>query len=169
MSFDGGEFGIALLSRWPFSEPQVVPLEVPVREGSAPEPRTLLHVVARTPLGAVHVLTTHVDHQRDPTYRRLPLVRLLSHVAAEVPADARVVLGGDFNAAPETHEVSALGVRFTDAWKLCGSGEGYTFRSNSPDRRIDYVMLGALGCTRAEVLDRTISDHRPVLVEIVPR
>ncbi|HSJ26529.1 MAG TPA: endonuclease/exonuclease/phosphatase family protein [Longimicrobiales bacterium] len=169
MDFDGGEYGVAVLSRWPVLSFRVVPLDVDRPAELAEryyEPRVLLHVVADGPAGEVHVLNTHVDHGREPVFRHPQLFGLLAWVADSVPPGAVVVLGGDLNAMPAAPEVRALGVAFTDAWRACGDGDGHTFRSDRPDRRIDYVLLAGAHCTAARVLDSRLSDHRPVVVDV---
>lgn len=172
MAFDGGEFGVAILSRWPVIRSRVIPLGIPrpaELETRAYEPRTLVHVVAAAPDGELHVLATHVDHQGDAVFRQLQLMQLLAYVADEVPRDAAVILGGDLNARPDAAEVRALGIAFDDSWARCGEGAGDTFRSDRPDRRIDYLLLANLRCTTARVLDVTLSDHRPLIIDVVRR
>jgi endonuclease/exonuclease/phosphatase family metal-dependent hydrolase len=172
MDFDGGEYGIAILSRWPVLSSRLVPLSVDRPSELAEryyEPRVLLHVVADGPDGEINLLNTHVDHGREPVFRHPQLFGLLAWMADSVPRDAFTVLGGDFNATPASAEIRALGVAFTDAWRACGDGEGLTFRSDRPDRRIDYVLLAGAHCTAAWVLDSRLSDHRPVVVDILRR
>jgi endonuclease/exonuclease/phosphatase family metal-dependent hydrolase len=169
MNFDGGEYGNAVLSRWPVQSSRVVPLQpTAARPGEAPptEPRSVLHVVVSTPAGTLHVLNTHLDHRAESPARQAQVLELLAYVAGAVPRDARVVFGGDLNARPEAAEVRSLGVVFSDAWPSCGAGDGATFRSDAPDRRIDYIMLANLRCTAARVIDTTLSDHRPVVADI---
>lgn len=170
MNFDGGEYGNAILSRWPVQTSRVVPL--PSTAGQPPdaaqstEPRSVLHVVVSSPYGELHVLNTHVDHRPESAARKAQVLELLAYVATAVPRRARVVLGGDLNARPETTEVRSLGVLFSDVWPSCGTGDGATFRSDAPDRRIDYVMVANLECTAARVLDTQLSDHRPVVTNV---
>lgn len=168
MEYDGGEYGIAILSRWPVRASYVVPLDIPQpAELAEPyEPRALLHVMAGTPLGIVHIVNTHVDHRADPRFRQLQLMQLMAYIARAVPQDAVLVVGGDLNAGPESAEVGALRLALDDAWLRCGAGPGLTFRSDDPDRRIDYVLLARATCRTARVLERTYSDHRPVVVDV---
>jgi endonuclease/exonuclease/phosphatase family metal-dependent hydrolase len=170
MDYDGGEYGIAVLTRWPVVASRVVPLEAVLPDELAArgaEPRALLHVVVRAPGGDVHVLNTHVDHRAHAFARHPQLFTLLAYVADSVPRGVPVVFGGDLNAPPDAAEVRALGLAFDDAWTACGTGDGHTFRSDRPTRRIDYVLLARASCTSAEVIDTTLSDHRPVVVDVV--
>ena len=169
MNFDGGEYGNAILSRWPVQSSRVVPLQPnDVQAGAAQptEPRSVLHVVVSAPDGALHVLNTHVDHRAESPARQAQVQKLLAYVAEAVPRDARVVFGGDLNARPDAPEVRSLGLEFADVWASCGTGDGATFRSDAPDRRIDYIMLANLQCTTARVVATTLSDHRPVITDI---
>jgi endonuclease/exonuclease/phosphatase (EEP) superfamily protein YafD len=87
-----------------------------------------------------------------------------------VRAGARVVVGGDLNARPSSAELQPLGAAgWRDSWAACGGGPGFTFPAAAPDRRIDYLFLPpGLGCRRATVLPELASDHRALLVELVP-
>jgi endonuclease/exonuclease/phosphatase family metal-dependent hydrolase len=169
LDFDGGEYGIALLSRRPVQHSRVVPLEFSLPDSLMPpntEPRVLLHAVIETAGGAVHLVNTHVDHRGHTAARHPQLLRLLGFIADSIPRDASIVLGGDFNATPDAVEIRALGAAFTDSWRACGIGDENTFRADAPARRIDYVFLANATCSSARVLSSTASDHRPVLVEV---
>jgi endonuclease/exonuclease/phosphatase family metal-dependent hydrolase len=170
LDFQGGEYGIAVLSRYPLERPIVVPLAVSPpqdRSGSEHEPRVGLHVVVATPAGPLHIVNTHIDHGGAPTYRHQEVMGLLAHVARHVPADARLILGGDLNARPDTPEIAALSLIFGDAWTRCGDGgAGHTFPAHAPDRRIDYILMRHVGCRDARVIDTQASDHRPVMATI---
>jgi endonuclease/exonuclease/phosphatase family metal-dependent hydrolase len=169
MNFDGGEYGNAILSRWPVQSSRVVPLQSDEAQSDPTqptEPRSVLHVVVSAPGGVLHVLNTHVDHRAESPARQAQVLELLAYVADAVPRDARVVFGGDLNARPETTEVRSLAVVLSDSWPSCGVGDGATFRSGAPDRRIDYIMLANLQCTAARVVATTLSDHRPLIVDI---
>jgi endonuclease/exonuclease/phosphatase family metal-dependent hydrolase len=170
MEFDGGEYGIAVLSRRPIRSSRVVPLEVarPSELTARPyEPRALLHVVIDTRAGQLHLLNTHLDHQGDPVFRHPQVLQLLAYAADSVPRGAATVLGGDLNAVPEATEVRALGVAFDDAWTRCGSGAGPTFRADRPVRRIDYILLAGTRCVAARIIDTLLSDHRPLVVDLL--
>lgn len=170
LDYQGGDYGIAVLSRFPLDSARVVPLPVQPpqeRSGRLHEPRVGLHVIARTPHGALHVVNTHIDPGAAPVYRHQEVIGLLAHIAQAVPADARLVFGGDLNARPDTPEIRALALAFEDGWVQCGDGgPGYSFPADQPDRRIDYILLRGVGCTTARVIDTQASDHRPVLTVV---
>lgn len=190
LGYQGGDYGIAVLSRWPILSDSTVPLVVePPQERSEKsyEPRVALHTLIDAPDGPLHVLNTHLDPQRAGTYRRQELVGLMAYAQRAVPADARLVLGGDLNTRPATDEIAALSLAMTDAWSRCGGvapaaapaslddtaaaadggaarAGGETFPSTGPDRRIDYLFLRGVNCGSARVVMTSASDHLPLLV-----
>ena len=169
LDYQGGEYGIALLSRWPIDSATVVPLKVEPpqdRSGSKHEPRVALHARVRAPFGTVHVLNTHIDPGAPGTYRKQEVISLLARLQRAVPADAVVLFGGDLNTRPPTDEIAAISLAFHDAWAACGQGAGETFPAHAPDRRIDYVFFRRARCLNARVPETQASDHRPLLVTL---
>jgi endonuclease/exonuclease/phosphatase family metal-dependent hydrolase len=166
--FQDGEYGIALLSRWPILRDTTVHLTVVPpqdRSGSVTEPRVALHAVIDAPGGPLHVINTHVDPSGVPTYRRQELIALMAHAARAVPRDADLIVGGDLNARPATDDVTAFRLAFHDAWTACGDGgPGYTFPAHAADRRIDYILYRSGRCRSAAVIPTLASDHLPLLV-----
>src|SRR5688572_23384901 len=122
LDYQGGLYGIAVLSRYPLAEAHVIPLNVqPAQERSGThEPRVGLHVIVRTPGGVLHVVNTHIDPAPQPTYRHQEVIGLLAHIRQHGAEDAPVVFGGDLNARPNTPEIAAISLAFTDSWTQCG-------------------------------------------------
>lgn len=165
LDYQGGDYGIGILARWPIDDATVLPLpaDPPADRGEgAYEPRVALHAVVATPSGRMHVMNTHVGAERVGTYRRQELLALLARIHRRVPPAAPLIVGGDFNAQPHSDEVAAFDLVFTDAWATCGTAGGWTFPSGEPTRRIDYVFLRGIPCVDAQVPATTTSDHRPV-------
>lgn len=169
LDYQGGEYGLAILSRWPIAAADVVPLpndpQQP-RAGGAREPRIALFAVTN----GIRVMNTHLDASRDETYR----LQEIAHLLASAETSEPLLVGGDFNAEPASavySQASARGLR--DAWTECGAGSALTFPAGAPVKRIDYLFLaGDARCASARVLDSTASDHRPLLVTVerpVPR
>lgn len=167
LDYDGGEYGIATLARWPIVSHEIVPLRVEppqARAGGAIEPRVALIVNVNTPRGVLRVLNTHLDASREETYR-LQEVEPIVRAFRERPTLA----GGDFNAEPASRVYARLreaGLR--DSWIVCGEGNALTFPSREPVKRIDYLFLDSDGeCSTATVLSSEASDHLPLLVAVV--
>jgi endonuclease/exonuclease/phosphatase family metal-dependent hydrolase len=172
LDFQGGEYGVAVLSRHPIDAVQTIRLTVQPpqeRAGGSFEPRVGIHVAARTPRGAVHIVNTHLDPAGEATFRHQEVIRLLAHASANVPPDAALIVGGDLNARPATPEIAALRLVLADAWARCGDGgPGFSFPAHQPDRRIDYILFRGMWCSSARVIDTEASDHRPVLAILQP-
>lgn len=174
LDYDGGLYGIAALARLGFRTQFTESLPVqPLQEraGKSYEPRVALVVEARTPLGDLTALNTHLDASRDDGYRLQEVAHVLVLIGRGRQAGRPVVAGGDFNAEPGSEvyrRILAAGLR--DAWTECGSGDGLTFPADTPIKRIDYLFLDdRLRCTEARTIETTISDHRPLLVTITRR
>jgi endonuclease/exonuclease/phosphatase family metal-dependent hydrolase len=171
LPYQGGQYGIAVLSRWPIVRHELVPLAVTPpqpRVGGAYEPRGALHVLVDAPGGALHVINTHLDASGDDRVRRQEADSVLA-IAHRLGAGGEPVLvGGDFNSTPESvvqQRIRDGGLR--DLWASCGAGDGLSFPASGPVKRIDYLYgTGAAACRRAEVLQSRASDHRAVLFEL---
>jgi endonuclease/exonuclease/phosphatase family metal-dependent hydrolase len=172
LDYDGGRYGVAILARWPITFDTLIhlPVDPPqARAGGSREPRGALRADIATPYGAITVFNTHIDASAEDTWRRQE-----ARVVAALVSEARairplVLLGGDLNSTPESavqQDLRATGLR--DAFAECGRGPGLTFPSDSAVKRIDYLYLaGRIGCTVAEVPKTRVSDHLPLLVEVI--
>ncbi|HUF13976.1 MAG TPA: endonuclease/exonuclease/phosphatase family protein [Longimicrobiales bacterium] len=171
LDYQGGEYGIAVLSRWPIRSDTLIALPVEPRQeraGGSYEPRGALRVTMDVPGPDVGVLNTHLDASGDDHYRRQE-VEAVRRIAADLRASHDwTVVGGDFNAEPGTSTIRTMVVDgWRDAWSECGAGDGRTFPAHAPVKRIDYLFLTAgLGCAVARVAETTTSDHRPLLVRL---
>jgi endonuclease/exonuclease/phosphatase family metal-dependent hydrolase len=174
LDYDGGHYGIAALAREGFYFSDTIPLPVAPaqpRAGGSREPRVALLAVARTRLGSMQLVNTHLDASRDETYRLQESGALLNVVRSRLSPATPVLLGGDLNSEPESGVLTRLRVAgLRDAWTECGTGDGLTYPADAPVKRIDYLLLtGSLGCTSARVLETNISDHRPLLVTVIEK
>lgn len=176
LDYQGGGYGIAVLSRWPILSDGLHPLPVdPAQEraGGSYEPRGALAVRTagagdrRGAEGTLGVVNTHLDASAEDHYRRQEVEAVLT-VAERLRADGWTVVGGDFNADPGTATIERMrDAGWKDAWATCGDGPGLTFSTESPVKRIDYLFLApGLTCTSARVLESTASDHLPLLVVV---
>lgn len=169
LDYQGGQYGIAVLSRWPVDSVAAVPLKVEPpqeRSGGSYESRIALHVMVRTEHGDINVVNTHLDPAAAGTFRKQELIDIFSHMRQRIGAEAPIVFGGDLNARPATDDIQAVGFALTDAFASCGSGTGETFPAHAPDRRIDYLFLRHARCSTARVVNTRASDHRPMLAII---
>jgi endonuclease/exonuclease/phosphatase family metal-dependent hydrolase len=171
IGFQGGDYGIALLSRWPIRRDTLIPLTVvapPGRTVDGREQRGVLRATVDAPGGPLTVLNTHLDASGEDLWRMQEIAGVLRAAATADARRAPVLIGGDLNALPESplhQELRAAG--FRDVWPDCGTGDGMTFPVGTPARRIDYLYLaGPAQCIEARVLPAGASDHRPMLVRL---
>ena len=174
LDFQGGEYGIAILSRWPIESDSLIRLPVEPkqeRSGGSYEPRGALRADVAAPGAPFVVINTHLDPSTEDTYRRQEARTVLSTVAALDSARTSTLVGGDFNSTPDSplqQTIRAAGVR--DVWLMCGRGNGLTFPADSAVRRIDYLYLsGPTACSEARVVPSDASDHRALFVRVMVR
>jgi endonuclease/exonuclease/phosphatase family metal-dependent hydrolase len=166
LDFDGGEYGIAVLSRWPAVRDTLVrlPVEPPqLRSGVSYEPRGALRVTLDTPAGPLVVVNTHLDASREDTFRRQEIRAVVALAESARAGGAPVLVGGDFNSEPGSAvQAAAAAGGLRDAWLACGTGDGFTYPAGAGRKRIDYLYLtGTLACDDARVLPTDASDHAP--------
>jgi endonuclease/exonuclease/phosphatase family metal-dependent hydrolase len=158
--FQGGEYGNALLTRFPVREWRNRHYRM-LREG---EQRGLLEVELDLNGRRLLVLNTHLDFRPEDA-ERLSNVDEIMAVTKGSDADA-VVVCGDFNSLPGSPTHAAMKSAFQDAWEAVGVGDGFTYASNRPVRRIDYVFHSpGLTPVRAWIPPSLASDHLPLMVE----
>lgn|SRR5574337_151635 len=159
-------YGVALLSRYPASDWQVLRLpRIPVRFPIyLPAPRRVVivdeepraAVVARfdTPAGPMTVANTHLSFV--PGWNHVQLCRLLRDLRG-FPGPR--VLMGDLNTGPPAAGRRA-GMRSLAA--------APTYPSGNPDRQIDHILTddGRLRAAGYSTPNMSISDHRPLIVDV---
>ena len=170
LNYDGGQYGIAVLA------PRVAtsltaPLRVTppqARSGGSYEPRVAMTLTLPTAIGRLQAINTHLDASAQEDYRLQESAEILQLVGRLSFRGLPLIAGGDFNAEPTSETYRRLtGGGLRDAWIECGAGDGLTYPADKPIKRIDYVFLSAgIRCTKAEVIDTQISDHRPLLVTV---
>jgi endonuclease/exonuclease/phosphatase family metal-dependent hydrolase len=160
MDFAGGQYGEAILSRYPLAEVQIH--DLPFTEGC--EPRCAL--AARVRLGEdgpeIVFAGTHLDHAKASL--RLCQAQKLNPVLAATNT-LPTILAGDFNDVPDSPAIKVLQPHWTDA--TAGQLDP-TWPSDHPRLKIDYVFFrpadGWHVVEKQVINDSVASDHRPLLV-----
>ena len=166
MAYSGGDYGVAVLSRWPILSADNEPLP----SSADREPRTALTVRIRAGEGGplVQFTCTHLDQGRDEQDRLEQAAYLNSTEAHDgVPA----ILAGDMNSRPDTQVMKTLESEWTDAAQAAEpsllADLSLTVPAARPRYRPDYVMFRPANSWRvleSTVIDESVaSDHRPVL------
>ncbi|HEY3446607.1 MAG TPA: endonuclease/exonuclease/phosphatase family protein [Myxococcales bacterium] len=158
-----GDYGLALLSRWPLTGERVGLL--PNEEGL--EPRIHASAVVEAGGARLSIHLTHLTHL--DTVRGLRLAqarRILDRLEADPWPK---VLLGDFNALPGGSTHRAVRRRLRDAFHAAGEGPSGTYPLPwpLPAVRIDYLFVSeGVGVARSRVHATEASDHRPLTAEV---
>lgn len=161
--FYGGEYGLAILSRYPISE--AAQLGLPT-EGF--ERRTAGRAVVRAPGGEVMIYVTHLTNLPIRSKLRVQQVR---HILAWMERDDRPrMLMGDFNDAVDSAPLRTAKTRLTEVFGRVGRGPAHTYPFTVlPNIRLDYILASAdLNPVDAYVVHAAASDHYPVVVTVEP-
>lgn len=102
-----------------------------------------------------------------------------------------LIITGDFNSFPTSAAIELMSKTFNNVWDDCAIGSGFTFPSDKPVERIDYIFAGykpaageeaakeratspkrmlypeakevKFGCLEAYIPNTQASDHRPLV------
>jgi endonuclease/exonuclease/phosphatase family metal-dependent hydrolase len=151
-----GDYGQVLLSRWPMVETEVHDISMPGRE-----PRRAITAVVSAPAGRLFVLATHLGLKLVERRRQCAqLSALLDRY------DMTTVAMGDFNDWMWPGSVQKV-----LASKLPGRTHHRTFPARLPLLKLDRIFCRhgtALVASRVYPAARVISDHLPVVADIIP-
>ena len=153
-----GEHGNAMLSRWP-----VVAHQHEDISDHRFEQRGLLHAEVVVHGQPIHVVVVHLGLIRSSRVRQL--TQLQQYIAREVPADAPVVVAGDFNewGSMLPRMLGSMGLQAFDGKRIP------TFPSRLPLLQLDHVYARGLTPVGLEVPRGRIwwrmSDHLPLIAE----
>lgn len=153
MKFQGGEYGLAVLSRLPIVASRRI--ELPPGEY---EPRCALEVTVMKKNSPLSFVSIHNDWINED----IRLKQVTALMSALKDTDQPVILAGDFNGKPDDKSIQAL---VKAGWKIADKMGGKTFPSDKPRVEIDYVItrgLKNLKTTSTIIDERVASDHRPV-------
>jgi len=150
-----GEYGQALISRWPIRNPEIHDISYRERE-----PRRAIRCEIVAPGGAIQVIATHLGLS---VAERRGQAKMLLDLIGDRPITTVVL--GDFN---DWFWVGS--VRKVLASRLPVRSRQRTFPSMFPVFRFDRVYCSveaALLNVRTDTGARTLSDHLPVIADIV--
>jgi len=159
----GGDYGVAVLSRFPILDSTrfILPVD-PVIKG---ETRTIAAITVEISKGKKIVFaSTHLDLKEQNRLTQAELI--VKHFES---SQWPVIIGGDFNAVPESKVIQYLDQNYTRSCKTCA----FTIPVSKPDRAIDFVFYkndDKVQSLSTSVIDEQYaSDHLPVVVELKTR
>ena len=155
----GRDFGNAILSRWPLSDP--TKLILPGTHPISGQQRTATRATARVDGLDVLLYSTHIEIATAPTALR---VAQMATVAADVPAEAEaVIIGGDFNIVTPQGVRALVDLYAAEELDHASSGAGPTLTRFGVRVAADHLFVRGLEVVESGVLsDVTGSDHSPI-------
>ena len=166
---DGGEYGDAVLSKYPILEKRSYRL--PCAAEQPGEDRSLCVIRVQIDGKDLYVASTHLDHLSGDASRLVQATEIRRIRDTELEGD--LILCGDLNAIPSSNVIATMTSFLTNT----GPIDQYTFPSDDPSRKIDYIMYAPIehfGIQNCQVVSRgdqqvggvDASDHRPVIADI---
>jgi len=156
MEYQGGQYGMALLSRLPILD------WTNHRLPPGAEPRSALTARLRLPGSGREVVISGIHFYRTEEERLAQARSLMDALRNE---EGLVILAGDFNSTPGSVVMELLETEWAVAQK---EGSPFTFPADGPAREIDFILVRPKSGFRIlehRVLDEEVaSDHRPILL-----
>lgn len=126
------QYGTAIFSRYPI----VSSTHLLLPRSPDQEQRGLLGAVIDVNGRQVHFYNTHLSasSQVDRQAQADTLRQVID------PSAAPTILTGDLNAEADAPEIKTIATFLDDLWPLAGRGDGFTFDSDDPRGRIDFIF-----------------------------
>ncbi len=155
-------YGNAIVARTPFKsvETVAIPLTNDRSEKSNYEPRCIIKAIAEIENKEICFLVCHMglsDSERKDAVETL--CKLIDEI--KIP----IILTGDFNTHPQDAVLKPIYNKLCDSDKkaeVCGE---FTYPSDKPEIKIDYIFFRGLNCTRSMVIKDIVSDHFPIIAD----
>jgi len=163
INLGSGEYGIAILSKYPIKEHKITQLP---QLGNREDRGVLEATIQLDDKTTLLFACTHFCHQSEE--RRTMQAEKINEVFAE--RGGLIILAGDFNATPGSKTIETLKAKWSDA-----TNEEPTCPSDRPRSKIDYIFYRPADMLRVKetrvIQDPVTSDHLPVLsvLELVGR
>lgn len=156
---DGGQYGVAILSRYPISEGQTFML--PKNSDPKAEQRVLATAKVEISKGNyIRFASTHLDAQRNHENRVMQakeINRLLENESLPT------IIGGDLNATADTQPIEIFDTFFTRTCQTCD----FTIPVINPTKTIDHIGYKKGNpfkvLSHQAIPERYASDHLPIL------
>ena len=162
LDYQGGKYGVAILSRLPIKNTEHRMFENK-REA---ERRGMLRVEVEVEGRILNFVTTHLDYQFEDgrLFETEQMLKFLDGVKG-----ATIVVA-DLNDLPAGSAYKLVRTKFEDAWMTSGAKtDGFSFPADKPVKRIDHIFYRPGDRIRARkswVIETLASDHIPVVSEL---
>jgi len=166
LDYQGGQYGVAILSRFPIR--QIDHRKYENRREA--ERRGMLRVEVDTGGGKIiNFVNTHLDYQFDDgrLFEAEQMLKFLENVKGPL------IVVGDFNDEPTGNTYKLMLAGFEDAWMHGRAKDaGLSYPADKPVKRIDYIFTrraDKFKIKKAWVVSTLASDHIPVVADIEMR
>lgn len=159
IDYDGGDYGVAILSRYPLSETQT--FRLPTEASTKGEPRVLSLATISLPGGRkIKFGSTHFDAQH-PATNRLLQAKEINRISGDIKMP--LIIAGDFNAEENSEVMKIIQSEFLLSCSNCAP----TIPVVTPVKTIDFIAFRPKNHFTA-VLHKVVpehyaSDHLPVV------
>jgi endonuclease/exonuclease/phosphatase family metal-dependent hydrolase len=165
-AFPGGHHGNALLSKWPIVHQRNHDVSV-----DGPERRGLLHCRLQWPGTALQVHTICVHFGLREAHRARQMYLLCGLIEREIPADAPLIVAGDFNDwRLRAHARLAACAGLREVFVEHDGRAALTFPARLPMLGLDRIYVRGVSALRPLALPRRpwthLSDHAPLAAEV---
>lgn len=158
IDYDGGQYGIAILSKYPITKVDLHKL--PTDETTGGEHRVFTTATITLPGGKTFVMgCTHLDAQSS-NVNRLMQIREIIRITGETPGP--LIIAGDFNATEGSEVINILDQKFTRTCQQCPNT-----LPESHEKAIDFIGFSPREnfkvLSHHVIPERYASDHLPVV------
>jgi endonuclease/exonuclease/phosphatase family metal-dependent hydrolase len=165
LDYQGGQYGVAILSRFPIGAIDHRKYENK-REA---ERRGMIRVEVNVGGKTISFVTTHLDYQYEDG-RVFEAEQLFGFLSA---LKAPLIVVGDFNDEPAGSAYKLMVAGFEDAWiRSRAKSGGLSYPADKPVKRIDYIFTRQSDRIRAKtawIVNTLASDHLPVVADLEMR
>ena len=164
--YDNGHHGNALLSKFPITHYENHNISI-----GGPEKRGMLHCVMQVPGSsvAIHAICVHLSLAEN--HRRKQLALMCQMIQRDIPADAPLVVAGDFNDwRNRAHPFLAREAGLKEVFLTSTGQAARTFPARMPMLQLDRIYVRNAAVHAAVVLPGRpwshLSDHAPLAAHI---
>ena len=162
LDYQGGQYGVAILSRFPIRQTDHRKYE----NRREAERRGMIRVEVEFAGRTINFVTTHLDYQFEDgrVFETEQMLKFLEGIKGPL------IVVGDFNDEPSGDAYKLMLAGFEDAWIVAKIKEqGLSYPADKPLKRIDYIFTrrsDRLEVKRPRLVTTLASDHLPVVADI---
>ncbi len=162
LDYQGDQYGVAILSRFPIAAIEHRKFE----NRREAERRGMLRVEVEVEGSTINFVTTHLDYQFSDG-RVFEVEQLLRDLEG---TQGPIIVVGDFNDESAGDAYKLMTTKFEDAWIASKAKEvGFSYPADKLAKRIDYIFFRSsdgIKVKKAWIVRSLASDHVPVVADL---